>query len=142
MDAEKRQKLEELVKFFKKWEVGKVTLEHLSQNKVPLEILEQHRKVYPKIAEMVNSYLKDEALLSQVTISHIAETTFVHIMEYKGYSGVIEVDVEENTLCGRVIDIPDVITFKADTVKQAKIEFAKSVDDYLTFCQELNKEPE
>lgn len=144
MDAEKRQKLEELVennKFFKKWEVGKVTLEHVSQNKVPLKFLEQHRKAYPKIAEMVNSYLKDEALLSQVTNSGHAERITTQTIKYKNYSGAMEVDVETDSIYGRVLYIQDVVTFKADTVRQAKIEFAKSVEDYLEFCQELNKEP-
>lgn len=89
------------------------------------------------MTKFVEDYMKDEALLSQVTVSCIAEITFVHIIEYKGYRGVIEVDVEENLLCGRLIGIQDIITFKAETVKQAKIEFAKSVDDYLEFCKEL-----
>lgn len=63
-------------------------------------------------------------------VSKITAPTF----EYRGYYGYIEVDVENNLLFGRVVDIVDVITFKAETVKQIKIEFAKSIDDYLDFC--------
>jgi hypothetical protein len=77
-------------------------------------------------------------LLSQVKVSRIAAHTLVHTIKYKDYYGLVEVDVEENMLYGRVIDIKDVITFKAETVEQVKIEFAKSVEDYLEFCKELN----
>lgn len=117
MNSEKRQKLEEAG-----WKVGSA-------------------EEFLGLMEIEKMQVTDDYLLSKVKVSHIAEVTFVHILEYKGYSGVIEVDVEENMLCGRVIGIQDTITFKADTVKQAKIEFAKSVDDYLKFCQELNQEP-
>lgn len=116
MNPEKRQRLEEAG-----WKVGGVE-----------EFLE--------LTEEEKIQVNGRYLLSQVIVSRIAEITFVHIMEYKGYSGIIEVDVEDNLLCGRVIDISDVVTFKAETVRQAKIEFAKSVDDYLEFCQELNRE--
>ena len=50
-------KVVESEKFFRKWGVGKVSLKHLSQTKSPQEILEQHRKAYPKIVEFVKTYL-------------------------------------------------------------------------------------
>lgn len=133
-------------KFFEKWGVNITNLEqyHDYQKKLP-EFLEQYQKlkeVYPEMSKFVEEYMKDKDLLDQVTVYRIAETTAIHTIEYKGYCGVIEVDIEEDMLCGRVIGIKDVITFKAETVKQAKIEFAKSVEDYLEFCQELNREPQ
>ena len=54
------------------------------------------------------------------------------------YRAIIEVDIDTDMLCGRVLDIEDVVTFKGLTVKQAKIEFAKSIVNYLEFCEELN----
>ncbi len=60
---------------------------------------------------------------------------------YKGYAGQIEIDLEANTLCGRVIGIKDVITFKGKTVEEARQAFEDSVDDYLQWCQELGEEP-
>lgn len=69
------------------------------------------------------------------------EEGILSLIRYKNYYGAMEVDVETDSIYGRVLYIKDVVTFKAETVKQAKIEFAKSVDDYLEFCQELNKEP-
>ena len=64
------------------------------------------------------------------------------MMTYKGYTGFTEKDDEAGIWFGRVIGIRDVITFKAETMEQARKEFEISVDDYLEFCQELNREPE
>jgi predicted HicB family RNase H-like nuclease len=64
------------------------------------------------------------------------------MMAYKGYTASIEVDADAGILFGRVLDIKDVITFKAKTVDEAREEFYKSVDDYLAFCQELGEEPD
>lgn len=50
-------KVIESEKFFKKWGVGKVNLEHLSPRKSAQEILEQHRRIYPKLTEFVKTYL-------------------------------------------------------------------------------------
>ncbi|HAA28216.1 MAG TPA: toxin-antitoxin system HicB family antitoxin [Cyanobacteria bacterium UBA8553] len=63
-------------------------------------------------------------------------------MTYKGYTASVEVDADAGILFGRVLDIKDVITFKAKTVDEVREEFYKSVDDYLTFCQELGEEPD
>lgn len=64
------------------------------------------------------------------------------MMNYKGYAGQIEIDEEANVLFGRVLDIRDVITFKGETIAEAKQAFQDSVDDYLDFCRELNQEPD
>lgn len=64
------------------------------------------------------------------------------MLNYKGYVGSIEIDIESGLLCGRVLDIRDVITFDGTTVAEARQEFQISVDDYLDFCAELGQEPE
>ena len=61
---------------------------------------------------------------------------------YKGYTGRIEVDIEAGVLCGRVLDIKDIITFKGKTVEEARQAFQDSVDDYLKFCKELGEDPD
>ena len=63
-------------------------------------------------------------------------------MTYKGYSANIEVDSEAEILFGRVLDINDVVTFKAQTLEEARQEFQNSLDDYLEFCKELGQEPD
>jgi predicted HicB family RNase H-like nuclease len=64
------------------------------------------------------------------------------MMTYKGYTGFVEKDDEAGIWFGRVIGIKDVITFKAETLEQAREEFEISVDDYLEFCQDLGEEPD
>jgi predicted HicB family RNase H-like nuclease len=64
------------------------------------------------------------------------------MLTYKGYTASIEVDVEAGILFGRVLDINDVITFKAKTVEEARQEFQTSIDGYLAFCEELGEEPD
>ncbi|WP_298919781.1 type II toxin-antitoxin system HicB family antitoxin [uncultured Nostoc sp.] len=63
-------------------------------------------------------------------------------MTYNGYTASVEIDVEAGILFGQVLDINDVITFKAKTVDEARQEFQNSVDDYLAFCKELGEEPD
>jgi predicted HicB family RNase H-like nuclease len=64
------------------------------------------------------------------------------MLEYKGYSGVLEVDDEVGVLFGRVIGLRDVITFEGDTVPEAVQAFHDSVDDYLTLCAKRGEKPE
>ncbi len=64
------------------------------------------------------------------------------MMTYKGYTASVEVDVEAGIIFGQVLDINDVITFKAKTVDEARQEFQISVDDYLAFCEELGEDPD
>ena len=64
------------------------------------------------------------------------------MMTYKGYSANIEVDLEASILFDRVLDINDVVTFKAKTIEEARQEFQNSINDYLEFCQELGQEPD
>ena len=63
-------------------------------------------------------------------------------MTYKGYSAIIEVYTEAEIFFGRVININDVITFKAKTIEEARQEFHHSVDDYLVYCEDLGEEPD
>ncbi|NJM47573.1 MAG: type II toxin-antitoxin system HicB family antitoxin [Alkalinema sp. RU_4_3] len=64
------------------------------------------------------------------------------MLNYKGYVGHMEVDDEAGIIFGRVLDIRDVVTFKGETVAEAKQAFQDSVDDYLAFCAEMNQEPD
>lgn len=51
-----------------------------------------------------------------------------YMMNYKGYTASLEIDVEAEIIFGRVLDINDVVTFKGKTVEEARQEFCKSVD--------------
>jgi len=64
------------------------------------------------------------------------------MLNHKGYVGHMEVDDEAGIIFGRILDIRDVITFKGETVTEAKEAFQDSVDDYLNFCEEIGQEPD
>lgn len=52
-------------------------------------------------------------------------------ISYRGYTARIDFDARDDILVGRVLDISDVISFHADTVKDLHREFEKAVDDFL-----------
>ena len=64
------------------------------------------------------------------------------MLKYKGYTGLVEIDFDSKLLCGRVIDIKDVVTFQGVTLDEVQQTFQDSIDDYLEFCAELEIEPD
>lgn len=63
-------------------------------------------------------------------------------MEYKGYTGVLEIDEEDNLLHGRVAGLRDLVTFEGRTVSEARRSFEESIDFYLKSCAEDGVEPD
>lgn len=63
-------------------------------------------------------------------------------LEYKGYFGSVEVDVDEGFVYGRLMFIKDVVSYRADEVFGLKPAFEGAVDDYLTMCAELGDAPD
>lgn len=64
------------------------------------------------------------------------------MIQYKGYIGRVEFDIDANILHGEVIGIRDVVTFQGDSVAQIEKAFHDSVDDYLAFCKERGESPD
>lgn len=64
------------------------------------------------------------------------------ILSYKGYEGSAEVDMEAEVCRGKILFIPDLVTYEAETPKQLQREFEAAVDDYLETCRELDREPQ
>lgn len=62
-------------------------------------------------------------------------------LSYKGYEGTVEVDMDEGVCRGKLLFIPDTVTYAAETPKLLKGAFKEAVDDYLATCQELGREP-
>ncbi len=63
------------------------------------------------------------------------------ILEYKNYTGTVEVSVEDNCLHGKILHIRDLVTYEAETVEQLKEEFEAAIDNYLQSCERLGVEP-
>lgn len=65
--------------------------------------------------------------------------TFV---EYKGYTGSIEYSPEDKIHYGSLLYIKDFINYEANTVEDLFDEFHKAVDDYLSMCESIQKQPD
>jgi predicted HicB family RNase H-like nuclease len=63
-------------------------------------------------------------------------------LTYKGFTGVIEVDLDAGELFGRTVGMRDLITFQGRTVEEARKSFEESVDFYLSCCEEEDKQPD
>jgi predicted HicB family RNase H-like nuclease len=61
-------------------------------------------------------------------------------MTYKGYTGVVEFDEDARIFHGEVIGLCDVITFQGTSVDDLEKAMVESVDFYLEWCKERNKE--
>jgi len=64
------------------------------------------------------------------------------MMEYKGYQAQVGYDAESQAFHGQVINLRDVITFRATSVAGLHRELAASIEDYLEFCSSRGEEPE
>ena len=65
-----------------------------------------------------------------------------NLLNHKGYVGRVEFDAEGGVLWGTVAGIRDVVHFQGDTAAEVVRAFRESVDDYLSFCDELGRPPE
>lgn len=65
----------------------------------------------------------------------------MNMMEYKGYIGTVEYSATDHCLHGKLAYIRDLVTYEATDVPSLEAEFKAAVDDYLTDCDRLGKEP-
>ena len=60
-------------------------------------------------------------------------------LTHKGYTGTIDVSIEDDCLHGQILFIDDIITYEGDTVDDIKSSFKEAVDHYLAYCKETGK---
>lgn len=60
-------------------------------------------------------------------------------LEYKGFTGSIEVDLEDQLLFGKVLLINDLVSYEGQTLPELKASFESAVDDYLAQCEATGK---
>ena len=65
------------------------------------------------------------------------------MMEYKGYLAAVEFDDSADILHGRVVNSGayPIATFEATDARELRREFERSIDEYLTWCEEDGVEP-
>ena len=61
-------------------------------------------------------------------------------LKYKGFIGSIEVELEDNTLYGKVLGLEKgiLITYEGNTLAELKEDFVNAVEDYIAHCKENN----
>lgn len=65
----------------------------------------------------------------------------MNTLSYKGFEGSAEIDTELDVCRGKLLFIPDLVTYEAPSAAALKTEFEAAVDDYLDTCRELGREP-
>ena len=63
-------------------------------------------------------------------------------LKYKGYHGSTEYSLGDDCLFGRLLGISDIISYEGNTVKEIKVAFKESVDDYIETCRKIGKPPQ
>jgi len=63
-------------------------------------------------------------------------------LEYKGYQGSVETDLEAGVLFGKILFVTDLVTYEAATVPGLQNEFKAALDDYLETCQQMGRDPQ
>ena len=64
-----------------------------------------------------------------------------NLLHYKGYSARPEFSVDDAVFYGKVLWISDLVNFQSENSKELELEFHKAVDDYLEFCEKIDKKP-
>ena len=63
-------------------------------------------------------------------------------LEYKGFTTTIRYSGGmDNCFYGKIDNIDDLVLFESEVIENAEKEFHDAVDDYLTFCNEVEKDP-
>lgn len=64
------------------------------------------------------------------------------VMEYKGYTGSVNYDAEDEFFFGKIQAIRSLISYEGRDAGSLRASFEEAVDDYLASCQESGAEPE
>lgn len=64
------------------------------------------------------------------------------MLEYKGYHTVVRYNATDGTLRGIIEGINDYVDFQTTCIADVEKEFHCAVDDYLIFCEEVEKKTE
>jgi predicted HicB family RNase H-like nuclease len=64
------------------------------------------------------------------------------MIEYKGYTGLIEFDPELRLFSGHILDLRDETYFEGDSVESLEASMHRAVDQYLSVCASRGEEPE
>ena len=63
-------------------------------------------------------------------------------LKYKGFYTNVEMDFESKILHGKIEGINDLVTFESSNMETIEEEFHNAVEEYISFCKTVGKEPE
>jgi len=63
-------------------------------------------------------------------------------LEYKGYLGSVECDLDSDELFGKILLINDAIFYQGENLKELRQCFENALDDYIETCKEIEKNPD
>ena len=63
------------------------------------------------------------------------------ILKYKDFIASIHFSTDDEVFFGKIEGIGDLISFEGKSVKDLKLAFREAVDDYLSICKEVGKDP-
>jgi predicted HicB family RNase H-like nuclease len=64
------------------------------------------------------------------------------MVEYNGFTGLVEFDPDLRSFTGHVIDLRDEIYFEGSSVEELETSMKRAVDHYLSVCAKRGEEPE
>lgn len=63
------------------------------------------------------------------------------LLKHKGYSGSIDVSLEDSCLFGEVLFIKDTVVYHGATLSELSEAFKEAVEQYIADCNELGRDP-
>ena len=65
-----------------------------------------------------------------------------NLLHYRGYRARPEYSSADKMFYGKILGIDDLVDFSSENARDLEAAFHSAVDDYLTFCEEIGKEPQ
>ena len=65
-----------------------------------------------------------------------------NVLEYKGYHGSVEYSAADRCFFGKVFGIRALVTYEGTNANSIEREFRRSVDEYLSLCEQEGVAPE
>ena len=63
------------------------------------------------------------------------------ILKYKGFTGSIEINLDDKTLFGKVLHSADLVFYDGDSIPELEQNFRDAIDAYIAHCEKIGKDP-
>lgn len=80
-------------------------------------------------------------LLGMLKFNFLEKRVINKGLTYKGFKAKIEYSKYDGCYFGKICNITDLVTFESYRLSEVEIKFHNAVNDYLTYCKDIGKEP-